>query len=85
MFPISTDSCPTTKELEASSYPVGMTRLDRKRLPVSVTSASARNIDFFCSYRLPAKLRFASRLLARHSRAHDHFVEHRIDSLFVAV
>ncbi len=41
MLPTSTHSSPTTKKLEASSYPVGMTRLDRKRLPLSVTSARA--------------------------------------------
>jgi hypothetical protein len=28
MFRASTHSCPTTKNLEALSYPVGMTRLD---------------------------------------------------------
>jgi hypothetical protein len=28
MFLTSTHSCPTTKKLEALSYPVGMTRLD---------------------------------------------------------
>jgi hypothetical protein len=36
MLPTSTHSCPTTKKLEALSYPVGMTRLD---LTLRITGA----------------------------------------------
>lgn len=42
------------------------------------------NIDFFCSYR-PCKASVCILSLARHSRAHDHFVEHWIVSVFVAL